>query len=127
VPKRRRHPMYQASLVKIESFGWVDYVIEELDKLDSYEDTREYVVAEHEAKTPEEAIEALFAEIGEKVGIFGEWIEKGFFHETKAPQGTYTKPSTRYALFVLADDITWWLIDHDSPELFAEVGRRLGV
>ena len=54
---------FTAYITYIISFGWTDYIIEERDKLDSFEDTREVQLAEGNGATAMEALEAALAAI----------------------------------------------------------------
>jgi len=52
---------FKAYLMHVTSRGWVEYCIESIDKLDTYEDTNDVGVAEAEATSPVEAVRAVLA------------------------------------------------------------------
>jgi hypothetical protein len=119
--------MYEATLARIESRGWVDWYDHEYDISDSYEDSHSIDLVKVTAETPEAAVEALFAKAGNTASL-GTWKDKKFSWETEAPEGSFGNPSTRYGVTLFSDDdYSWWLADEDDPTLWAEVGRRLGV
>jgi len=118
---------YVATLHRIVSFGWQEYTIDELDKIDSFEDTQETCLVEVVGGTPESAVDAFFEALAVPSTEHGtgRWVDKKITWETDEGYGSYAQPVTRYAVLFLTNDDSFWCPDYDAPELWAAFGARL--